>query len=100
MRSIIHPLKGAFPSVARDRSRGSVSVGGPDETLECEVGPLLDSYRQDGSFLERPAFEVAARDLAVLSRPGDQNYGRTDYLPDDPDVPILMHAQADYDMPL
>lgn len=72
MRSIIHPLKGAFPSVARDRSRGSVSVGGPDETLECEVGPLLDSYRQDGSFLERPAFEVAARDLAVLSRPGDQ----------------------------
>lgn len=64
--------------MARDRSRGSVSVGGPpDETLEREVGLLLDSYRQDESFLDRPAFEMAAPDLAVLSRPGDQNYART-----------------------
>ena len=35
-----------------------------DETLEREVGSLLASQREAGSFLESPAMEVAARTLA------------------------------------
>src|SRR5450432_2344291 len=37
-----------------------------DEALECEVRSLLDSQQQAGSFLESPAMELAARDLAHL----------------------------------
>ena len=35
-----------------------------DDALEREVGSLLSSLQEDGSFLERPAIEVAARRLA------------------------------------
>src|SRR5208283_163383 len=36
-----------------------------DEALEREVRSLLTSQQQAGSFLERPAIEVAAREIAL-----------------------------------
>ncbi len=42
---------------------------GADASLAEEVGSLLTSYRQAGSFLETPAVEVAARALAAESSP-------------------------------
>src|SRR6266852_6249037 len=43
-----------------------------DEALEREVRSLLTAEREAGSFLESPAMEVAARDLAGLQNQDSQ----------------------------
>ncbi len=42
---------------------------GADETLEREVRSLLAWQQEAGSFLESPAMEVAARELALADNP-------------------------------
>src|SRR5580698_8063710 len=48
-----------------------------DQALEREVRSLLNSQQQAGSFLERPALEVAARDLDSAPDSGGLPIGAT-----------------------
>jgi tetratricopeptide (TPR) repeat protein/predicted Ser/Thr protein kinase len=59
------------PTAERDAFLRQASAG--DEALEQEVRSLLESHRAAGAFLDRPAIEVAAEDLAGDGRDGAAN---------------------------
>src|SRR5437763_11134195 len=57
-------LHAALERAPHDRARFLAHACAGDAVLEREVGELVASHEQAGSLLERPALDVAARELA------------------------------------
>jgi len=79
-RQVDNLLQAALDRPAEERDSFLARSCGGDEGLEREVRSLLAAQQQAGSFLEKPAFELAAESLAEqnrsASRTGDTLIGR------------------------
>ena len=82
-KQVDHLLQAALERPPKERDAFVRSACAGDEALEREVRSLLRAQQQAGSFLESPAIEAAARDLAHqqskdkgAQKTGDATIGR------------------------
>ena len=72
-KQIENLLQSALELPIGDREAFLRQACSADEAMEREVRSLLDSYREAGSFLERPAIEVQAQAIALGDYPDDHD---------------------------